>query len=98
MLRRPVGWQRAAGGTDRCGAALAFDAGRFKAHMRFNEERRQAGAPVASDGFNPVARGARLVVSQGLRAAAGLGPGRWPDLSSTGLQPAEEAPCRHPRS
>lgn len=44
-----------------------FDAERFKAYMRFNEEMHQAGVLVASEGLNPSAPGARIAVANGKR-------------------------------
>lgn len=44
-----------------------FDAGLFKAYMRFNEEMHQAGVLVASEGLNPSAPGARIAVAHGKR-------------------------------
>lgn len=44
-----------------------FDAGLFKAYMRFNEEMHRAGVLVASEGLNPAAQGARIAVAKGKR-------------------------------
>jgi hypothetical protein len=39
----------------------------FVAYMRFNEELHRAGVLIASEGVNPAAKGARVVVSNGER-------------------------------
>ncbi|MCB2041406.1 MAG: YciI family protein [Rhodoferax sp.] len=48
---------------DTTGPQPEFDAELFKAYMRFNEEMHQAGVLVASEGLNPAAPGARIVVA-----------------------------------
>jgi hypothetical protein len=47
-----------------------FDEKLFSAYMQFNEEMHQAGVLVASEGLNPAAPGARVVVSNGRRKLA----------------------------
>ncbi len=59
-------------GTDspKDGAQAGFDEKLFKAYMKFNEDMHTAGVLVASEGLNPAAPGARVVVSQGKRHVA----------------------------
>jgi hypothetical protein len=47
-----------------------FDEKLFSAYMQFNEEMHQAGVLVASEGLNPAAPGARVIVSNGRRKLA----------------------------
>jgi len=54
-------------GSDAKPADAAFDPQLFAAYMKFNEEMYKAGVLVASEGLNPVARGARLALSKGRR-------------------------------
>jgi hypothetical protein len=48
-------------------ADAVFDEKLFTAYMQFNEEMHKAGVLVASEGLNPAAPGARIVVSNGRR-------------------------------
>jgi hypothetical protein len=56
-------------GTDEAeaGKEPSFDEALFTSYMRFNEEMHRAGVLVASEGLNPAARSARVVVSHGKR-------------------------------
>jgi hypothetical protein len=45
-----------------------FDEEVFVAHMKYNEEMHKAGVLLASEGLNPNARGAHVVISGGTRA------------------------------
>jgi hypothetical protein len=44
-----------------------FDENVFVAHMKYNEEMYRAGVLVASEGLNPAASGAHVLISQGKR-------------------------------
>lgn len=52
------------------GAQGGFDEKLFTAYMKFNEDMHAAGVLVASEGLNPAAPGARVVVSGGKRHVA----------------------------
>jgi len=49
------------------GTEASFDERLFAEYMKFNEEMYKAGVLVASEGLNPAARGARVVVADGKR-------------------------------
>jgi hypothetical protein len=46
---------------------VPFDQEMFAAYMKFNEDMHTAGVLVASEGINPLARGARVGVARGKR-------------------------------
>jgi hypothetical protein len=53
----------------KAGPDAPFDEKVFAAYMKYNEDMHKAGVLIASEGLNPGARGAHVVVSSGKRIA-----------------------------